>query len=137
VGHALRSAVKRGDSGALNVLGFGKTAQVAVGGIQITPAQAVMGGAVSVAFELTNTAAEPQSLMVDLAVYYVKANGQAKPKVFKLKAVELAAGKSVRLAKKLSLAEMTTRQHYPGIHQVAVILNGQTQPLGAFELRAV
>ena len=134
VGHALRSAVKRGDSGALQVLGYGKTAQVAVGGIQITPATAEIGGAVHIAFELTNTQPHAQDLLVDLAVHYVKAGGQTNAKVFKLKTLKLGAGQTARFAKKLSLAEMTTRKHYAGLHKVDVILNGQAQPLGFFEL---
>jgi len=134
VNHALRSAIKRGDRAALHVLGYGKTAQVTVGAIQITPAKAVMGGTVNIAFGVTNPQAKPQNLLVDLAVMYVKANGQTRPKVFKLKTLELAPGQSVQLAKKLSLAEMTTRKHYPGVHSVAVVLNGQNQSLGCFEL---
>jgi 3-methyladenine DNA glycosylase AlkC len=134
VGHALRSAVKRGDSGALTVLGFGKTAQVAVGGIQITPAMPTMGGAVRIVFELTNTEPRPQDLLVDLVVHYVKASGQASAKVFKLKTLTLGAGQTARFSKKLSLAEMTTRKHYAGLHKIDVILNGQAQPLGSFAL---
>lgn len=134
VGHALRSAVKRGEGAALEVLGFGKKAQVALGNIQITPAKAVMGGSVRIGFELTSTHPHGQRVLVDLAVHYVKASGQAKAKVFKLKTLELAPGQSTTLAKTLSLAEMSTRKHYPGLHRVEVILNGQAQALGAFEL---
>ncbi|MDI1243787.1 MAG: DNA alkylation repair protein [Rhodoferax sp.] len=134
VGHALRSAVKRGDRSALKVLGYGKTAQVAVGGIRITPATAVMGSAVTISFELTNTAPQAQDLLVDLAVHYIKASGQAKAKVFKLKTLALAPGQTTMLAKTLSLKEMSTRKHYPGTHQVDVVLNGETQCLGTFEL---
>ncbi len=134
VGHALRSAVKRGDSGALKVLGYGKTAQVAVGGVQISPAKPTMGGAVSIAFELTNTEPRAQDLLVDLAVHYVKASGQTNAKVFKLKTLALGAGETAQFVKKLSLDEMTTRKHYAGLHKVDVILNGQFQPLGFFEL---
>jgi 3-methyladenine DNA glycosylase AlkC len=134
VRHALRSAIKRGDGGALKVMGFGKTAKVAVGNIQITPGAAVMGAAVTIAFELTNKQARTQNLLVDLAVHFVKANGQARAKVFKLKTLELAPGQTARFAKKLPLAERTTRKHYPGDHNVDVILNGQAQALGAFEL---
>lgn len=134
IGHALRSAVKRGESGALQVLGFGKAAQVSVANPRITPAMAVRGGAVHIAFEVTNTHTAAQSVLVDFCVHYVKANGQTRAKVFKLKTLELAPGQTVALAKKLSLAEMTTRKHYPGLHRVEVILNGQAQPLGAFDL---
>ncbi|WP_180125890.1 DNA alkylation repair protein [Rhodoferax sp. BLA1] len=134
VNHALRSAVKRGEAGALTVLGFGQAAQLAVGQVQISPGQAVMGGAVQISFALTNAQKQPQKVLVDLAVHYVKANGQTRAKVFKLTTLELAPGQTVQLSKKLSLAEMTTRKHYPGAHPVAVLLNGQAQPLGAFEL---
>jgi len=134
VGHALRSAVKRGESGALNALGFGKAAQVAVGNIQITPQQVTMGGTVSITFDVTNIDAQTQSVLVDFCVHYVKASGQSRPKVFKLKNLELAAGQTVHLSKKMLLAEMTTRKHYPGLHQVEVILNGQHQTLGVFDL---
>nr|MBP8285726.1 DNA alkylation repair protein [Rhodoferax sp.] len=79
---------------------------------------------------------QPQRVMVDLAVHYIKANGQGSAKVFKLKALELAAGQSAPLAKTLSLAEMSTRRHFPGWHRVDVILNGQAQGLGGFELTA-
>lgn len=136
VGHALRSAVKRGESGALKVLGFGQEAQVRVGQVQISPDLAVIGGRVEIAFEVTNTLSVPQSVLVDLGVHYVKASGQTRVKVFKLKTLALAPGQTVALAKKLSLAEMTTRKHYTGLHKVDVMLNGQALPLGAFELGA-
>lgn len=134
VGHALRSAVKRGESGALQVLGFGQTPRVSVTKVQISPGRAATGGAVHIDFEVTNTHTTAQSVLVDFCVHYVKANGQTRAKVFKLKTLQLAPGQTAPLAKKLSLAQMSTRRHYPGLHKVDVILNGQAQPLGAFEL---
>jgi hypothetical protein len=38
------------------------------------------------------------------------------------------------VGKSISLAEMTTRKHYPGTHRVDAILNGRAQALGSFEL---
>jgi 3-methyladenine DNA glycosylase AlkC len=134
VGHALRSAVKRGDTVALQVLGFGKKAQVRLAGVQITPAAPVMGSAVRIAFDITATGARQQDLMVDLVLHYVKARGQTQAKVFKLKTLTLAPGQISHLTKKLSLAEMSTRKHYPGLHKLELLLNGQTLPLGSFEL---
>lgn len=134
VGHALRSAVKRGERGALNVLGYGKAAPVAVENVQITPRRAAVGDTVNIVFDIRNSDTQAHRVLADLGVHYVKANGQARAKVFKLKTLELDPGQTVQLSKKLSLAEMTTRKHYPGVHQVEVILNGQHQPLGAFDL---
>ncbi len=134
VKHALRWAVKQGDSGALGALGFGKTAHVALSGATIFPKEPRIGGDVTVAFELRNPIAKPQNVMVDFAVHYVKANGTARAKVFKLKALTLGPGETVALRKKLSLKEMTTRKHFAGRHKVDAVLNGEAQLIGHFEL---
>jgi len=134
VRHALRSAVKRGESGALALLGFGKTALVSVEQAQITPRRPAIGSSVTIACELVNRTSVAQRLLVDLRVQYVKANGVHSPKVFKLKQVELAPRETAPVHKTLSLAQLTTRRHYPGRHAVEVLINGQAHPLGTFHL---
>lgn len=136
VQHALRSALKRGEPGALAALGFGASAQVVVGQPSIAPQRAVVGAKLAVAFDVTNTTNQPQRVLVDFAVHYVKANGQSRAKVFKLKTLHLAAHATQRVGKQLSLAEMTTRKHYPGVHKVEALLNGRAVPLGQFDLVA-
>ena len=105
-----------------------------IGQPNIAPHRAVIGGKVAVAFEVTNTTAKPQRVLVDCAVHYIKANGASRAKVFKLKTLDLAPHETQRVGKQISLAEMSTRKHYPGLHRVDVILNGRSQPLGCFEL---
>jgi 3-methyladenine DNA glycosylase AlkC len=134
VRRALRWAVKQGDAAALKVLGFGKTAQVEIAKASIAPPGAPIGGAVNIAFDIKNPLPKTQSLMVDLAVHYVKAGGKTSAKVFKLKALNLAAGESARLQKKLSLAQMTTRKHFAGVHRVEAVVNGQAFELGQFNV---
>ena len=134
VRHALRSAVKRGDRGALAVLGFGAKTELTILHTKISPQRAVMGGHVVLSFELTNQAKRSADAMIDFAVHFVKANGTTNAKVFKLKTIQLAAGTSLRLSKKLSLAAMTTRKLYPGKHRIEVLINGVATPLGAFTL---
>ncbi len=136
VRHALRSAVKRGEAGALAVLGFGGEACVELRKVAVQPGQARVGDKVSVSLEVVNTADHAQKVLVDLRVFYMKANGKPNPKVFKLKALELAPGERVALNKAISLAAMTTRRHYPGLHRVEALLNGYPHALGSFELLA-
>lgn len=98
--------------------------------------QAVMGTSVTLRGELHNPHAHAQWVLVDFCVHYIKANDQPRPKVFKLKTVDLAAGDTLRLTKRLSLAEMSTRKHYLGIHRVELLLNGEPHVFGTFELMA-
>lgn len=135
VRHALRSAVKRCDTEALDILGYGSTHGIELQDAHITPDQANIGGAVKIRVTLSNQSEKPVPLMADFRILYVKANGQTKPKVFKLKSGTLGAGQSMTLEKQVSLAQMSTRKHYPGNHQVELQLNGQMHDLGSFHLQ--
>lgn len=135
VRHALRSAIKRAEAGALDVLGYGASARVSLRRVRVAPVRARVGGDVTLAFELASTHPQSQRVLVDFRVFYVKANGATQPKVFKLKAIDLAPRAVVQLSKTISLREMTTRKHYPGTHRVEIILNGQMHHAGEFALK--
>ena len=132
--HALRTAVKRADPQALSLLGVGEPAQVRLDAVRITPARPRLGESVRIAFRLSASGAQPQRLQVDLRVHFVKASGKARPRVFRLRTLELASGASVDLARTVSLADLTTRRHHPGWHAVEAQINGRVHPLGGFEL---
>ena len=134
VNHALRSAIKRADAGALGALGYGGKADVSVRKPAITPARPRIGGSVHISFVLANRLAKRQRVMADLVVHFVKARGTGA-KTFKLKAVELPPRGSVTLGKKIALKQLTTRKHYPGVHRVEALLNGKRLALGKFSLR--
>ena len=136
VEHALRSAVKRGDKAALKLLGYGKKASVEVEDVHFEPRRVAIGGRVRVSFTLRSTSRSPQDLLVDLAVHFVKANGGASPKVFKLKRVSLAPRAKVELQSSISLAVHTTRKPRPGKHVVEIALNGDTRRVGSFVVTA-
>ena len=70
--------------------------------------------------------------LVDFIVHFVKANGTMSPKVFKGGERSVAAGASTRVSKLVSLAQHSTRTHYPGIHTVDVQINGKAHPGGSF-----
>jgi len=135
VRHATRSAVKRGEAAALQVLGYGKKPAIRIEGVKITPKRVAIGDSVEVSFEVRSTARHKQSLLIDFRVHYVKADGSTTPKVFKLDTVELDPSASVRFRKKISLRQMTTRVHCPGKHQVDVLANGVVLPAGTFVIK--
>lgn len=133
VEHALRGAVKRGDAGALALLGYGQTARVSVTAASFTPRRVRIGERVSMAFSLQSTSARPQRLLVDVAVHFVKARGPA-PKVFKLGRFTIGPRGQVDLTTSFSLAVHTTRVPRPGRHAVDVIVNGRAFRVGSFDV---
>ncbi|MBI5513892.1 MAG: DNA alkylation repair protein [Deltaproteobacteria bacterium] len=132
VWHALRSAVKRSEAGALKLLGYGEAPAVVVLAPRFEPRRAPLGGFVSVFFTLKNTSRRTQTLLVDLVVHFVKARGHTAPRVFKLRRVILSAGGAVKLQHRTSLEALSTRKHYPGTHPVSVAINGVAFPIGSF-----
>lgn len=134
VRHALRSAIKRGDPGALGVLGFGSKASVSLEDVMITPRRAQIGEKVRIGLSVRNLKPRTQMVLVDLRIHYVKARGLTAPKVFKLKQLTLEPRASVRLEKSISVADMTTRRHYPGSHGIDVLVNGEAVPIGDLTL---
>jgi 3-methyladenine DNA glycosylase AlkC len=135
VRHALRSLVKKGHRDALDVLGVGGTPKVRVSAVRLAPASARIGGTLRFSFEIASIGRRPQELLVDYAVHFVKSNGSARPKVFKLRRVSLPPSGRIAMEGAISLKDMTTRRHHPGRHRVDALINGVAFQLGAFELR--
>jgi 3-methyladenine DNA glycosylase AlkC len=134
VQHALRSAVKRGEAGALSVLGVGQPPSIQVERPQLSAKRIQLGGSVKIRFELRSTSKKEQELLVDLVVHFVKSNGQTRPKVFKLKRLTLPPGASVGFESQVSFATMTTRRHYPGAHKLEVLINGRSFELAQLQV---
>jgi 3-methyladenine DNA glycosylase AlkC len=136
VEHALRSAVKRGDPGALALLGFGRQPSVSLDRVTFNPRRVRIGGRVAMTFSLRSTSRKQQDLLVDVAVHFVKARGATSAKVFKLGRHVLAPREKVDLKTMFSLAVHTTRVPRPGVHAVDAIVNGHALRAGSFDVAA-
>ena len=125
VAHGLRTLVKQGDPDALALLGFEAGTPIVVERLSVMPDTVAIGGGVRVEVALRNPDDHPRSVLVDLRVHFVKANGSLRPKVFKGATLELAPGATGRVRKSVSLAQHSTRTHYPGRHRVEALVNGK------------
>ena len=136
VRHGLRTLIKRGDLGALDVLGYGPSSPATVAGVRVEPFVARIGGSVRIEVDVVNPSSDEAGALADLIVHFVKANGSTSPKVFKGIERTLAAGESATFGKTISLKQHSTRTHYPGKHLVEVQLNGTLLAGAEFDLRA-
>ncbi|HYO96616.1 MAG TPA: DNA alkylation repair protein [Polyangiaceae bacterium] len=136
VRHALRSLVKQGHAGALTVLGVGRRPEICISAVRVAPSSVRIGEDLRFSFSLSSSASKQQDLVVDYAVHFVKANGAARPKVFKLKRLTLAPRSSAELRGKVSFQAMTTRRHHSGRHRIELRVNGVAYPLLEVELKA-
>ena len=124
VRHALRTLVKKGDLGALALLGFGPVPGIRVDGPHLTSATVTVGGALGFSATVHNAGASPARVVVDYVVHHRKANGTQTPKVFKITATTIPAGGTLPLARRHSFKVITTRRYHPGEHAIEVQVNG-------------
>lgn len=132
--HALRTLVKRGDAGAMAVLGFSTAPEVEVGAFTITPSRIRLGESITLTATMTSTAAAGQRLVVDFVVHHVGASGATTSKVFKWKNLGLDPGATVGLVKQRRIATASTRRYYAGRHQVQLQVAGRILAESSFEL---
>lgn len=125
IGHALRTLLKQGHPSALALQGFGADAAVRISEITVRPVPIRRGQDAVLQLTLASEGSGAQQLMIDFVVYFVKANGERRPKVFKLAKKRLRAGEEIILTKRLSFRPMTTRTIYPGTHRVEIQINGK------------
>ncbi|WP_440874646.1 DNA alkylation repair protein [Thalassotalea sp. PLHSN55] len=132
--HATRTLVKAGNSGALSLLGFTENPKISVTNLTLSASEICQGDTMSFDFELTADDKAQQSLVIDYAMYFVKANGKQSAKVFKIKNLTLNNFASVQIQKAHSFKAISTRKYYPGIHSIEILINGQPYAKQDFRL---
>jgi len=122
--HALRTLLKKGHAGALEILGYKKGVKVEVENLTADK-KVKVGDYLNFSFEVKSTGKKTQPLMVDYVIYYQKDKGTLSPKVFKMTTKELNAGETLPLKKRQSFKVITTRKFHLGVHRLAVQVNGE------------
>lgn len=133
--HALRNLIKAGHPRALQLVGATLGAQVQLSAFEVSPTALRLGQTLQLNATLVSTARQPQRLVIDYAIHYVKKSGDSSRKVFKLRTLELDGQAEVTLSKRQTIADFTTRTHYAGRHQVELLVNGLTVAQGHFDLK--
>lgn len=124
VRHATRSLVKAGHPAVFRLLGYSESPKVKVHTWSVNKTRVRVGETVSMHISLKSQAKAEQRLVLDYAVYFVKANGRRAPKVFKLKTLTLGPAAVLNIDKRHSFKEITTRRYYAGEHKIELIING-------------
>ena len=131
--HALRTLIKQGHAGALELLGYRADVVVDVA-LHLSPDPVQIDASLELDLVLTAEADTP--VLVDYVIWFQKANGTQAPKVFKLKTAHLKAGKPLNMRKAHRLkGDATTFRLFPGAHRVQVQINGVVRAEQRFDLQ--
>lgn len=118
-----RSLLKNGDSKSLTLLGMRK-ARLSVKNLVLDKTIVKLNDHLTFSFELVSEASTRQKVILYYRIHYVKKSGTVSPKIFKLKEVELNPGERIKIHKKQSFQDFTTRVHHSGIHVLELLANG-------------
>ncbi|WP_125776038.1 DNA alkylation repair protein [Antribacter gilvus] len=123
VRHGLRTLVKKGHPGALELLGF-TPAQLEVTGPVLASSTVTIGEALAFTASVRSREAGVTRLAIDYVVHHRKANGTLTGKTFKLATRVVGPGESVEIAREHSFRVITTRRYHPGEHALELQING-------------
>jgi len=122
--HAARTLIKEGHPKAMKLQGYTENPSVVLSDLALSDKKVALGDTLSFAFNIHSKSKSAQKLVVDFAIHFMKANGNLKRKVFKLKSFELAGNDNAQLKKQFSFKPITTRKYYSGDHQLEIFVNG-------------
>lgn len=131
--HACRTLLKQGHPKALIVFGYAKPKLGHIK-LEIHNEQVELNSHLEFSLQLESASEENQSLMIDYVIHHQKKTGKTTPKVFKWKKTTLQANKSLSVSKKHPFKNITTRVYYDGLHEVEIIINGQSVAKKSFFL---
>ncbi len=134
VKHALRGLLKKGNKTALQLFGFHDQLEVKCLSLTISQKKLSIGDILLWSSEL-DVKGEGK-LRLEYHVYYQKASGKQVHKVFQLSEQQIKTDTQIRLNRKHAFRDLTTRKHYPGVHILELVANGQVLKGIEFELLA-
>jgi len=124
VKHGCRTLLKQGDSIVMELFGFNSATGIIIDNFQVLTSEVQVGNSLEFTFNLLNHNNKKIKIRLEYGIYYQKANGTLARKVHKISEKEYAENSTTPITRKHSFRMVTTRKFYAGLHQVAIIING-------------
>lgn len=123
--HGCRTLLKQGHTELMGLFGFDcRVENIGVEDFQLSTPRVQIGKVLEFRFNLVNRNPEKIKIRLEYAIYFQKANGTLSKKVCKISEKQYAGNSTTPVVRKHDFKIVTTRTFHPGLHQVAVIVNG-------------
>lgn len=120
----LRTLVKKGHPGALELLGAAHDPAIVVRDVAVTPDRLRIGESAEIAVTVANESDTVRDIIVDYQIHFLRPDGSLRPATFKLGRVSVAAGATAQVRRRFTFRQLTTRTLHPGEHLVTAQANG-------------
>ncbi len=122
--HATRTLIKNGEPEVFPLLGYTPAPLIESNRFSLKHKQIKLGDDLVIEVEIRSKSNEPQHVVIDFAIDYLRQNRRHNRKVFKGRDLYLQEQTPVTISKSFSFKPITTRRHYPGRHYIALLVNG-------------
>jgi 3-methyladenine DNA glycosylase AlkC len=135
VKHACRTMLKTGNRRALILFGFSDPTHLYVENLTLDREMVRIGDSLQFTFDLCVEEEGPCKVRLELGVFYRKARGNLSRKIFQMGEVTYGPGRHT-VRRGHSFQDRSTRTHYPGEHQLSIVVNGVEKARTSFQLGA-
>ncbi|VHR93860.1 DNA alkylation repair protein [Clostridioides difficile] len=132
VKHGCRTLLKKGNRDVLALFGYDDTTSINLQDFTLETTSISIGEDLTFSFNIL--AKKATKTRLEYGIDYMKSNGKRNRKIFKISEVSLKENEKKSYMKKHSFADVSVRRHYPGIHSIAIIINGIEKDKLDFEL---
>ena len=133
--HGCRTLLKSGNAEVMELFGFGSAIKnIIIEDFQINTPKVITGKSLEFNFKLINKNNKKTKIRLEYSIYYQKANGTLSKKVHKISEKEYAENSTTTINRKHPFKVVTTRVLHPGLHKVAIIINGNELGKHDFQL---
>ena len=121
--HGCRTLLKQGNAEVMKIFGLRTDIKnISIKNFKIATPKVKIGKSLEFSFNLLNK--KKTKIRLEYGLYYQKANRTLSKKVYKISEKEYAENSTTLITRKQSFRKVTTRVLHPGLHQIAVIVNG-------------
>lgn len=120
-----RTLMKKGDLNALNLHGFDPKSKSDITSLNLRPGKIKIGDYLHFNFDFVNCEKKPTRFRIEYAIDYITSTGKISRKIFKIAENTFSPGNAVKIQRKQSFRNFTTRKHFKGKHRLIILANGK------------
>ena len=122
--HSLRTLLKQGNRQALQLTGFHQTDHIETTTFALDRHQLTIGESLTLNIEIRTKSKILGPIRLEYAIDYVKKTGRLSRKIFMLSESHCVHSNKT-LRKNHAFKQLSTRKHYPGMHKITLLINGE------------
>lgn len=139
ISHSTRTLIKAWDKKTLEFLGYSSNPKIKITNFKLENKNIKIWESLDFSFDIFPLLTSPkgrgidqEKLIIDYKIHFLTKNGELKPKVFKIKKLDLVG--KLNISKKHPLKLMTTKALYPWTHYLELWINWVSFWKKSFEL---